>query len=134
MASNFLEGTVPPGLENLHSLRMYNIGYNRIVSSQDTGLDFITSLANCTLLNFLAIDGNMFEGEIPESIGNLSKNLSKLYMGGNLFHGNIPSSIGNLSGLSLLNLSHNEISGEIPFELSQLQNLQELSLAGNNIS
>ncbi|KAK7359067.1 hypothetical protein VNO77_01013 [Canavalia gladiata] len=134
MASNLLEGTVPPGLGNLPFLHMYNIGYNRIVSSGVRGLDFITSLTNSTNLNFLAIDGNMLEGEIPETIGNLSKDLSKLYMGENRFNGSIPSSIGRLSGLRLLNLSHNSISGQIPHELGQLQELQELSLAGNKIS
>lgn len=134
MASNFLEGTVPPGLGNLPFLHMYNIGYNRIVSSGVNGLDFITSLANSTNLNFLAIDGNMLEGVIPETIGNLSKNLSKLYMGGNHFNGSIPASIGRLSGLRLLNLSYNSLTGEIPQELGQLEELQELSLAGNQIS
>ncbi|TKY60183.1 LRR receptor serine/threonine-protein kinase [Spatholobus suberectus] len=134
MASNHLEGTVPPGLGNLPFLHMYNIGYNRIVSSGVRGLDFITSLTNSTHLNFLAIDGNMLEGVIPETIGNLSKDLSKLYMGGNRFNGSIPSSIGRLRGLKLLNLSYNSISGEIPHELGQLEELQELSLAGNKIS
>lgn len=132
MASNFLEGTVPPGLGNLPFLHMYNIGYNRIVSN--TGLDFITSLANSTHLNFLAIDGNMLEGVIPETIGNLSKDLSILYMGQNRFNGSIPSSIGLLSGLKLLNLCYNSFTGEIPQELGQLKKLQELSLAGNQIS
>lgn len=134
MASNHLEGTVPPGLGNLPFLHMYNIGYNRIVSSGVKGLDFITSLANSTHLNFLAIDGNMLEGVIPETIGNLSKELSTLYMGGNRFNGSIPSSIGRLSGLRLLNLSYNSITGEIPKELDQLEELQELSLAGNQLS
>ncbi|KHN06513.1 Putative LRR receptor-like serine/threonine-protein kinase [Glycine soja] len=134
MASNLLEGTVPPGLGNLPFLRMYNIGYNRIVSSGVRGLDFITSLTNSTHLNFLAIDGNMLEGVIPESIGNLSKDLTKLYMGQNRFNGSIPSSIGRLSGLKLLNLSYNSIFGDIPNELGQLEGLQELSLAGNEIS
>ncbi|KAL9329557.1 hypothetical protein ACSQ67_004560 [Phaseolus vulgaris] len=134
MASNFLEGTVPPGLGNLPFLRMYNIGYNRIVSSGVTGLDFITSLTNSTRLNFLAIDGNMLEGVIPETIGNLSKDLSTLYMGQNRFNGSIPTSIGLLTGLKLLNISYNSISGEIPHELGQLAELQELSLAGNEIS
>ncbi|KAK7318712.1 hypothetical protein RJT34_03418 [Clitoria ternatea] len=134
MASNHLEGTVPPGLGNLPFLQMYNIGKNKIVSSGVRGLDFITSLTNSTHLNFLAIDGNMLEGVIPEIIGNLSKGLSKLYMGQNRFNGSIPSSIGRLSGLSLLNLSYNSFSGDIPHELGQLEELQVLSLAGNKIS
>ncbi|WJX53382.1 non-specific serine/threonine protein kinase [Trifolium repens] len=134
MASNRLEGTVPPGLGNLPFLHMYNIGYNRIVTSGVNGLDFITSLTNSTRLKFLAIDGNMLEGMIPETIGNLSKELSNLYMGGNRFNGSIPSSIGRLSGLKLLNLSYNSISGEVPKELGQLEELEELYLDGNKIS
>ncbi|KAE9601247.1 hypothetical protein Lal_00024042 [Lupinus albus] len=134
MANNLLEGTVPPGLGNLPSLHMYNIGKNRIVSSGERGLDFITSLKNSTFLNFLAIDENRFEGVIPESIGNLSKDLSNLYMGGNRFNGSIPTSIGNLSGLKLLNLSYNSITGDIPHELGQLEELRDLSLAGNQLS
>ncbi|KAL1327980.1 hypothetical protein AAHE18_13G342200 [Arachis hypogaea] len=135
MAHNLLEGTVPPGLGNLPFLRMYNIGYNKIVSSQGRGLDYIIhSLTNSTKLNFLAIDGNRLEGVIPEAIGDLSKNLSILYMGGNRINGSIPSSIGHLSGMRLLNLSYNLITGEIPQELGQLEDLQELILAGNQLS
>jgi Leucine-rich repeat (LRR) protein/predicted Ser/Thr protein kinase len=139
MAHNLLEGTVPPGLGNLPLLQMYNI-YNNIFSSGEYGLNFIiTSLTNSTRLNFLAIDGNHLEGVIPESIGNLSKVLSKLYMGQNRIHGNIPASIGRLSGLALLNLSDNSISGEIPPEIispeiGQLEELQMLGLARNRIS
>ncbi|CAI8618851.1 unnamed protein product [Vicia faba] len=76
----------------------------------------------------------MLEGVIPETIGNLSKELTNLYMGENRFNGSIPPSISRLSGLSLLNLSYNSISGEIPKELGQLEELQVLDLAGNNIS
>uniref|UniRef100_A0A2C9V2X6 non-specific serine/threonine protein kinase n=1 Tax=Manihot esculenta TaxID=3983 RepID=A0A2C9V2X6_MANES len=131
MASNLLEGTVPPGLGNLPFLEMYNIGYNRIVSS----LGFIiTSLTNSTRLKFLAIDGNLLQGVIPESVGNLSKDLSKLYMGGSGIYGDMPASIGHLTSLTLLNLSYNYITGEIPAEIGQLENLQKLDLAGNRIA
>jgi Leucine-rich repeat (LRR) protein len=134
MAHNLLEGTVPPGLGNLPLLQMYNIGFNKIINSGEDGLSFITSLTNSTHLIFLAIDGNHLEGVIPESIGNLSKVLSKLYMGGNRIHGNIPASIGHLTGLALLNLSDNSISGEIPPEIGRLEELQELVLGRNRIS
>ncbi|KAF5740634.1 putative Serine-threonine protein kinase plant-type [Tripterygium wilfordii] len=134
MAENFLEGTVPPGLGNLPYLTMYNIGFNRIVSSGDNGLEFLTSLKNSTRLDFLAIDGNLLEGVIPESVGNLSKSLSKFYMGGNRIYGRIPASIGQLTGLSLFNVSYNSINGSIPPEIGQLTELQELGLAGNQLS
>eukprot|EP00257_Ricinus_communis_P020571 XP_015579831.1 probable LRR receptor-like serine/threonine-protein kinase At3g47570 [Ricinus communis] len=134
MAHNLLHGTVPPGLGNLPFLEMYNIGFNNIVSSGDKGLDFITSLTNSTRLKFLAFDGNLLQGVIPESIGNLSQDLSQLYMGGNQIYGGIPSSIGHLSSLTLLNLSYNSITDSIPHEIGQLQHLQFLGLAGNQFS
>ncbi|KAK1351385.1 putative Serine-threonine protein kinase, plant-type [Heracleum sosnowskyi] len=134
MAHNLLVGTVPPGLGNLPFLQMYNIGFNKIHNPRDDGLSFITSLANSTGLNFLAIDGNAFEGVLPESIGNLSKVLSKLYIGKNRIHGGIPESIGLLRSLSLLELNDNSISGKIPEAISHLQELQYLGLARNKIS
>ncbi|KDP34373.1 hypothetical protein JCGZ_11256 [Jatropha curcas] len=134
MAHNLHEGTVPPGLENLPFLEMYNIGFNRIVSSGDVGLGFVNSLVNSTYLKFLAVDGNLLQGVIPESIGNLSKDLMKLYMGGNFIYGTIPASISSLNSLTLLNLSYNSITGEIPPEIGQLENLQMLGLAGNEIT
>ncbi|KAI3758835.1 hypothetical protein L6452_06407 [Arctium lappa] len=134
MAHNRLHGTVPPGLGNLPELEMYNIGYNNIVSSRGEGLGFLNSLVNSTKLDFLAIDGNRFDGEIPESIGNLSQKLRMLYMGSNQISGSIPASMGQLKGLALLNVSYNSISGEIPPEIGQLENLQELVLGKNMLS
>lgn len=134
MADNLLHGSIPPGLGNLPELEMYNIGKNRIISSGENGLSFLESLSNSTRLNFLAIDSNLLEGKVPESIGNLSKVLKKFYMGGNRIYSSIPSSIGKLIGLELLNMSYNSISGEIPPELGQLKELKVLGLAGNDLS
>ncbi|XP_007226289.2 probable LRR receptor-like serine/threonine-protein kinase At3g47570 [Prunus persica] len=134
LANNLFEGSVPPGLGNLQFLEMYNIGFNQIVSYGDDGLSFLTSLTNNTRLQFLAIDDNHLEGVIPESIGNLSGVIKKLYMGGNHIYGHIPSSIGHLSSLTLLNVSYNLISGEIPPEIGQLKDLQMLGLAANKMS
>nr|DAD21055.1 TPA_asm: hypothetical protein HUJ06_022518 [Nelumbo nucifera] len=134
MSWNLLGGSVPGGLENLRDLEMYNIGFNRIVSSGDSGLSFITSLSNSSHLQFLALDGNLLEGRIPRDIGNLSTTLTKLYLGGNRIYGNLPPSIGRLRGLALLNVSHNLISGEVPNEIGQLDQLQMLGLAGNKLS
>ncbi|RWR78024.1 putative LRR receptor-like serine/threonine-protein kinase [Cinnamomum micranthum f. kanehirae] len=134
ISNNFLTGSVPPGLELLRGLQMYNIGFNKITSFGATGLNFITSLTNSTSLEFLAFDENLLEGVIPQSIGNLSSSLSKLYMGQNRIYGRIPTSINGLSNLALLNLSYNSISGDIPPEISQLEKLEMLSLAENQIS
>ncbi|KAH7848482.1 hypothetical protein Vadar_003219 [Vaccinium darrowii] len=134
MARNHLHGTVPPGLGNLPELQRYKIGFNRIVGIGDNGLNFLTSLTNSTRLYYLSVEENLLDGVIPESVGNLSKVLSKFYMGGNRIHGRIPASIGHLSGLTLLNLSYNSISYEIPQEIGHLEELSILGLTGNNIS
>ncbi|KAK9133193.1 hypothetical protein Scep_012721 [Stephania cephalantha] len=136
MSWNLLAGEVPRGLGNLADLLMYNIGYNRFISPpNDFGLSFIDSLTNSTRLRFLAFDGNLFEGVIPDSIGNLSADhLQRLYMGGNRIGGKIPSSIGHLLSLTLLNLSHNSIIGEIAPEISRLKGLQMLCLSNNRLS
>ena len=133
-AHNLLEGTIPPGLGNLPFLEMYNIGFNKIVWGGDQNLDnFIKALSSSSQLNFLAFDGNLLEGVLPEPIGTLSKNLSRLFMGGNRFTGKIPESIGNLTGLTLLNMSDNSLTGEIPQEIRNLKGLQVLELARNQL-
>ncbi|KAK6115978.1 hypothetical protein DH2020_008247 [Rehmannia glutinosa] len=134
IAHNLFHGSVPPGLGNLRKLEMYNIGFNSIVSSGQGGLDFLEFLTNSTRLNFLAIDFNLLEGVIPKSIGNLSRVLTKLYMGGNDIYGTIPSSIGELRALDLLNLSYCSLSGEIPSEIGLLNELRILGLANNKFS
>ncbi|KAJ4888721.1 LRR receptor-like serine/threonine-protein kinase EFR [Raphanus sativus] len=134
-AHNLLEGTIPSGLGNLPFLEMYNIGFNKLVWGRDQDLDsFIKSLSNSSQLHFLAFDGNLLEGVIPVSIGSLSKNLSKLFMGGNRFTGNIPESIGDLTGLTLFNISDNSITGETPQEIGKLKGLQVLELARNQLT
>lgn len=130
MAHNRLHGSVPPGLGNLPHLEMYNIGFNMIVGK----FEFLQLLTNSTRLNFLAIDGNLLEGAIPDSIGNLSKALTKFYMGGNDINGSIPSSISELRALELLDLGDGSISGEIPSEIGMLKELRVLRLANNTIS
>ncbi|XP_049936703.1 LRR receptor-like serine/threonine-protein kinase EFR [Nymphaea colorata] len=90
MSHNLLRGTVPGGLERLADLILYTIGFNHLVNSKEKGLSLLKSLTNATKLEFLAIDGNLFEGEIPASVGNMSRQLSKLYMGGNMISGWIP--------------------------------------------
>ncbi|CAK9182865.1 unnamed protein product [Ilex paraguariensis] len=139
LADNLLHGTVPQGLGNLPDLQMYNIGFNKIVSSGESGLDFIASLTNRTRLRFLAIDGNLLEGVIPESIGNLSKVLSNLYMGGNHIHGNrisgiIPSSLGNLQKLNDIDLSWNALVGSIPTSFVNFGYLISMDLSHNKLN
>ncbi|OEL15433.1 putative LRR receptor-like serine/threonine-protein kinase [Dichanthelium oligosanthes] len=130
MSHNLLSSSVPPGLSRLHTLVMYNIGFNKI--SDTTSI--ITDLTNCSKLQFIALDENLIEGTFPDSVGNLSSSLEKLYLGGNRISGQIPPSIGRLISLTLLNISYNQLSGSIPSEIVHLKQLTMLGLSGNKLS
>ncbi|KAJ0453948.1 putative leucine-rich repeat domain superfamily [Helianthus annuus] len=51
----------------------------------------------------------------------------------NNFEGEIPDTIGQLRSLLFLNLSHNSLSGSIPTHLSNLVQLQHLDLSSNKL-
>lgn len=84
---------------------------------------------------FTAVDlsGNMFEGEIPDVIGEL-KELHLLNLSSNFLTGEIPTSLGNLGALESLDLSRNRLSGMIPQELIGLNFLSVLNLSHNNLT
>ena len=45
--------------------------------------------------------------------------------------GQLPPALARLSGLTLLDLAHNQLTGEIPAEIGRLGNLRELDLSNN---
>ena len=72
-------------------------------------------------------------GDIPFSIGNLTK-LTSLVLGGNELTVPIPSWLANLTQLNVLWLPYNKLCGPIPTSISSLLNLQVLELFSNNLS
>ena len=67
----------------------------------------------------LSIVGNQFNGEIPNSIGNLI-NLISFNAAGNQIDGEIPENIGNLVNLERLWLNFNSLDGQIPSTICNL--------------
>ncbi|KAJ0449741.1 putative leucine-rich repeat-containing, plant-type, leucine-rich repeat domain superfamily [Helianthus annuus] len=84
---------------------------------------------------FFAVDlsGNMFRGNIPESITTLS-GLQLLNLSNNELSGTIPPSMGNLIHLESLDLSSNKLSGMIPQDLVRLNFLAVFNVSNNNLS
>ncbi|KAJ3672864.1 hypothetical protein LUZ60_006238 [Juncus effusus] len=78
----------------------------------------------------LDLSGSGITGQIPESLGNLSK-LTVLDLSLNHLKGPIPVSLGNLTEVKTLNLSHNGLSGSIPDPFWSLKSLSKLDLSGN---
>ena len=77
---------------------------------------------------------NNFGGTLPDSIGNLSKQLSALYIGGNQISGIIPTALENLINLSILVMQENLFTGPILVYFGKFQKLQALYLYGNRLS
>lgn len=154
MRGNRFSGSIPDSMTNMSKLQVLDLSINLltgIVPSLGSSVNlnqlllrnnnleaddwaFLTSLSNCTQLLNLAMDANILNGSFPESVGNLSRKLERLYFGQNQISGNIPAEIGNLVNLTLLDMGQNMLSGQIPLTIWNLTNLFVLKLSMNRLS
>ncbi|XP_043692849.1 probable LRR receptor-like serine/threonine-protein kinase At3g47570 [Telopea speciosissima] len=74
----------------------------------------------------------MLSGEIPSTLGDCTS-LEYLFMQVNLFQGSIPLALSSLRGVQDLDLSHNNFSGVIPKYLGTFKFLQRLNLSFNHL-
>ncbi|KAM7469452.1 hypothetical protein LguiA_007635 [Lonicera macranthoides] len=129
LSNNTLGGPIPVNLSRcFNSRERFNIANNLLGNNATHDLSFITSLSNCTNLQGLGLDDNNFGSEIPSSIGNLSAQLNRLFLGGP-----IPSSLGKLRNLQLLELRGNKLRGQIPSSLANITLLYALDLSSNKL-
>ncbi|CAK9155215.1 unnamed protein product [Ilex paraguariensis] len=145
LPENNVKGPVPNNLGDLKNLRILNVGINLLGTNTSQDLSFITSLTNCSNLQRLDLDGNNFGGELPNSIGNFSHQLTELGLGRNQISGiipqdskdlptcTIPSNLGKLQRLQQLLLYGNRLSGQIPPSLGNLSQMYSLFLAINRL-
>ncbi|KAL4286347.1 hypothetical protein HN873_066346 [Arachis hypogaea] len=122
-----------PNLGNLKDLYWLNLNYNNLGSNSALDLDFITSLINCTELESLVLCSNNFGGVLPNSIGNLSTQLTEISLDFNHIHGTIPETICNNINLITLNLEYNHLTGFVPNSFGKFQKMQLLSLGANHL-
>ncbi|XP_039138821.1 putative receptor-like protein kinase At3g47110 [Dioscorea cayenensis subsp. rotundata] len=134
LAYNNFTGPVPTDLGRLSNLVWFNLEGNQLGFRDRYGLDFITSLSNCTSLETLDIYNNNFESQLPISVANLSTRLSMLILAGNKIHGHIHEGITNLVSLTVLRLENNDLQGPLPITIGRLENLQLLSASSNKLS
>jgi EIX receptor 1/2 len=90
------------GLETLHLQNNSFIG------------ELPKSLKNCSSLKLLDLGENRLSGRIPTWIGTSLPHLVVLRLSSNLFIGRIPLQLCHLTSLQILDLSHNDIRGTIP--------------------
>ncbi|XP_059639134.1 probable LRR receptor-like serine/threonine-protein kinase At3g47570 [Cornus florida] len=134
IGENYFSGSVPMNLRSLQNLGRLSILSNRLGTKKANDLSFLDSLANCSNLHGLLLDGNYFGGVLPNSIANLSTSLTSLWINVNYISGSIPQGIGNLVNLEYLVLDTNMLSGSIPESIGKISKLQRLYISINNIS
>ncbi|KAK3019486.1 hypothetical protein RJ639_004885 [Escallonia herrerae] len=134
IASNYITGPVPMNLGSLQDLERLNLGANKLGTNKSNELSFLDSLVNCTHLSELIIGINGFGGVLPDSLVNLSTELTFLRLDSNYILGSMPLDIRNLVNLEYLSLGNNMFSGNIPESIGNLFKLTEVYLYGNYIS
>ncbi|XP_024640773.2 receptor-like protein 9DC3 [Medicago truncatula] len=93
---------------------------------------FIELTRILTAFTTIDLSNNMFEGEIPQVIGELNS-LKGLNLSNNGITGSIPQSLSHLRNLEWLDLSCNQLTGEIPEALTNLNFLSVLNLSQNHL-
>ncbi|KAG8661015.1 hypothetical protein MANES_02G221211v8 [Manihot esculenta] len=146
LSNNQLHGEIPHWMGNITGLEYHNLRDNLFqgrISCQllSTGIKYLDlsynslsgllpSCFNENSLQQINLQGNRFSGSIPETLLNISINLSDNELSGTILN----KSGGNLSGLRVLLLRGNHFSGFIPNWLCQLNIVSLLDLLRNSFS
>lgn len=130
---NQLSRMIPPCLGQLDGLFRLELGVNQLEASGPTDWNFLTALANCSILSHLGLSANNLGGILPGKIANLSTTLRILYIDYNIIEGTIPEGIGNLVGLTQIAMGGNLLHGKVPNSLGRLNMLQDIELEQNKL-
>ncbi|KAG1366825.1 putative LRR receptor-like serine/threonine-protein kinase [Cocos nucifera] len=131
---NNFSGKVPSDPGRLQQLYHLNMEENQLKARDVSDWKFMDSLTNCSNLQILSLHGNKLEGQLPNSLVNLSSRIQVLAMGTNQISGNIPHGIGNLANLNRLTLENNLLIGGIPESVGRLARLELFGLSGNKLT
>ncbi|KAA8535529.1 hypothetical protein F0562_030532 [Nyssa sinensis] len=134
LSYNFFTGSVPTNLGNLWQLQCLNLASNQLTNElRNLELEFINSLVECQMLQFIIVGNNPLNGILPDSVGNLSSSLEMFNIENGQINGHIPRGIGHLSSIISLFLNGNNLSGSIPSEVGKIKQLQKLYLSRNEL-
>ncbi|KAM7469594.1 hypothetical protein LguiA_007777 [Lonicera macranthoides] len=127
LSQNNLIGPIPDNVISIFSLSIaLNLSRNSLTGSLPVEVGRLKNI------NALDVSNNKFTGSIPETIAACSS-LEYLYIQGNIFQGIIPSALATLKGIRELDLSRNNLFGEIPEDMEKLIYLQYLNLSFNEL-
>ncbi|XP_047341047.1 tyrosine-sulfated glycopeptide receptor 1-like [Impatiens glandulifera] len=135
-ASNQLVGELVPEIQQLKSLSYLSVSQNNLTNVK-SAIKILTNCRNLSTLilsaNFYGEELPSDETMAANSTV-FFQNIHILSFGGCLFNGEIPNWLGNLKQLEVLDLSFNRFSGLIPAWFGDLPNLFYLDLSSNNLT
>ncbi|XP_058111508.1 probable LRR receptor-like serine/threonine-protein kinase At3g47570 isoform X2 [Magnolia sinica] len=132
--SNSFSGSVPTNFGSLKGLSVLLLWGNKLGIGKSHDLIFLDSLTNCSSLRVLQVRSNHLSCALPDSMSNISSQLTWLTLGHNKIFGSIPSGIQNLVGLTLLEMGYNFLTGTIPIGIGKLNKARKLSFEANELS
>ncbi|CAL9247285.1 unnamed protein product [Arabidopsis halleri] len=121
---NKLNGTIPQEIMVIRSLTTLSMSHNYLSGSLAKDVGRLQNLVR------LSVSANKLSGELPQTLGNCFS-MEFMYLQGNLFDGAIPD-IKMLVGVKEVDLSNNNLSGSIPGYIANFSSLQYLNLSINN--
>ncbi|XP_028114448.1 receptor-like protein 6 [Camellia sinensis] len=110
-SQNKLTGQIPSSICNVSSLYILDLSHNHLSGAIPQCLGYFS--------NFLSVFGK-------------DNGLQSLKLNGNQFEGPVPQSLANCRQLQVLDLGNNKINDTFPYWLGTLPNLQVLILRSNN--
>ncbi|KAM3733648.1 hypothetical protein ACB098_11G153100 [Castanea mollissima] len=148
LSNNIFHSEIPSKIDRLRRLQIRHL-YNDTLSGK-----FSRNLSHCTNLKQIDFDWNLLDGEIPATLGTLSKlqliitwvgvsllllaKLTKLTffgVGVNRLSGRISPSIFNLSSLKDFYVGDNQIQGHLPSEIGiTLPNIENFVIGTNQFT
>ncbi|CAM9754502.1 unnamed protein product [Ectocarpus sp. 12 AP-2014] len=117
-----------PDLQGMGQLQSLVLDQNRMYGGLTESL-----AETCPNLYRLSLQKNRLSGEIPHSLGMLTK-LEHLDLSDNCFEGGLPPSMESMQLLKTFSASNNNLSGDLPSFLGKLTLLTSLALDGNQFS
>uniref|UniRef100_A0A7N2LGJ3 non-specific serine/threonine protein kinase n=1 Tax=Quercus lobata TaxID=97700 RepID=A0A7N2LGJ3_QUELO len=135
LGGNKLTGVIPSSIGNMTQLLKLYLFNNGLEGSIPTSLgrcsdlqEIPAQLGDCLALETLCMQGNSFEGTIPD-LSKL-KGIQYLDLSHNNLSGQIPSYMVNFPVLQTLNLSFNNLEGDVPVE-GVFRNASVVEVKGN---
>jgi len=114
-SNNQIYGSLPESLNNLQTLRQFNMTSNALSGELPVFADSTLSLQELDI----SFQTNGFTGSIPADLLKL-QSLNTLNLAGNKVAGTIPRAIGFMAMLEVCDLSNNRLNGLVPPELGML--------------